>query len=71
MGQENHKTMDSKKVTAWLRQGEGEDEIYMSITTPKEVADMMGIIRREYPEKWKNKDFDLHTEAMKRLEEEA
>lgn len=63
--------MDSKKVTAWLRQGEGKDEIYMSITMPKEVADMMGKIRREYPEKWKNKDFDLHTEAMKRLEEEA
>ena len=63
--------MGGKKVTAWLRQGEGEDEIYMSITMPKEVTDMMGKIRREYPEKWKNKDFDLHAEAMKRLEEDA
>ena len=54
-------------MTVWLRQGEGEDEIYMSITMPKEVADMMGKIRGEDPEKWKNKDFDLHTEAMKRL----
>lgn len=61
--------MNNELVTVWLHQGEGKDEIYMSIMMQKEVADMMGKIRSEDPEKWENKDFDLHTEANRRVAE--
>jgi hypothetical protein len=61
--------MNKEEVTVWLRQGEGKDEIYMSVTMDKEKADLMGEIRGENPEMWKNRDFDLYEEAAKRLKE--
>lgn len=62
--------MNNEEVTVWLRQGEGEEELYMSITMPREVADLMGKIRGENPEMWENKDLDLYEEAHRRLEED-
>lgn len=61
--------MNNEEVTIWLRQGEGEEELYMSITMPREVADLMGKIRGENPEMWENKDLDLYEEAHRRLEQ--
>ena len=59
--------MDKKLYDVCLRSGEGDDEIIFRMGLDKETIDMMGIIRKEDPAKWDNKDIDLLHAAVERL----
>ena len=61
--------MSNETMSIWLTQGEGEDELRMSMVLQKEVTDKMGEIASRYPVGyWDKKQLDLLDIAREELE---
>ena len=59
--------IEKKFHTVYLRQGKGDDEMYVAIKLSEDLIEMMNKIRKDNCNLWKNRDLDLMFEAEKEL----